>query len=221
MTKHNKLDIICLNSKAPNQIKKLAITPNSINNRQYNLKLGHIFSQMDMENAHDNELASNLKQFEVTYNENCNEYRIKDYFNGTGLFVAVNDRFLINSEYIISFLNSHFLCYHIRETNQIKIRFIQGFYENMEFAFDPRIKPIIIIGRCPESDIVLDNDESISRVQCTLFFDHEHNNWYICDGYPGKPSTNGLWYLARKEIPIFNGMMIKNGHSTFIAKLHQ
>jgi len=123
-----------------------------------------------MENVHNNVLDSELKQFEITYIEDCNEYRLKDYFNGTGLFVAVNGRLLINTEYIISFINSHFLCYHILETNQIKIRFIQGFYEKMEFVFDPKIKPIILIGRCPQADIILDSDESISRVQCTLFF---------------------------------------------------
>ena len=74
------------------------------------------------------------------------------------------------------------------------------------------------LGRIKAHDIDIDfNDESVSRLQTTIFYDG--NNWYICDGDGNKGSLNGTWYFAEDYSTIDEGMIFRAGSTTFISHL--
>jgi pSer/pThr/pTyr-binding forkhead associated (FHA) protein len=77
----------------------------------------------------------------------------------------------------------------------IKIDFLQ--YEGQkifpEQTFCSRDKKLIRIGRSKKAEIIV-NDNSVSRIQCTLVF--EDDQWILYDGVNNnskKSSTNGIW----------------------------
>ena len=71
---------------------------------------------------------------------------------------------------------------------------------------------IIFIGRSQKCTLVLNDEEGVSRVQFTLVYDKNNNEFYLYDGFycekdkTIKTSTNGIWLLLNDN----NKMMIKN-----------
>jgi len=60
-------------------------------------------------------------------------------------------------------------------------------------------------------------DESISRLQCTLFYEFPY--WYITDSDGNNSSTNGTWLLADDYVNIYSGMIFRAGLTSFEAVL--
>jgi len=63
--------------------------------------------------------------------------------------------------------------------------------------YNPEETRIVQIGRSKKANISL-KDDSTSRVQLTYnSFNsrvrYENFSWYLYDGQPEKPSTNGIW----------------------------
>jgi hypothetical protein len=57
-------------------------------------------------------------------------YKIKDSSQGTGLFILVNGRQLIDCNYIICFANNHIVISVDQQTHFLKLFFLKGEYEN-------------------------------------------------------------------------------------------
>jgi hypothetical protein len=57
----------------------------------------------------------------------------------------------------------------------------------------------IIIGRSPNCDIRID-DELLSKMQASIYFNVDTRDWVLQDGYMGKASTNGTWLYLNEEI---------------------
>lgn len=62
-------------------------------------------------------------------------------------------------------------------------------------------------------------DELLSKMQATIFYDHDQESWAIQDGYQGSQSTNGTWVYINEEIPVKNGMLFKTNHTFLQAHL--
>lgn len=72
----------------------------------------------------------------------------------------------------------------------------------------------MVIGRSPNCDIRVD-DELLSKMQATIYFDLEARAWTLVDGYAGKRSTNGTWLYLNEEVPIASGMLFKSNQTFF------
>jgi len=155
-------------------------------------------------------------QFELKYDKTIGEYCIKDLKNGTGSFIKINKKQMLDHDYIFSFCNTHIFVYKVKEDNVLNLRFLFGMYKKKIFTYNPKDHKLVRIGRNKAAEIVYKED-SVSRIQVTFAF--ENNKWYIYDGIKDKPSTNGLWALASKKMNLADGMIIKTGNTTFKARI--
>jgi pSer/pThr/pTyr-binding forkhead associated (FHA) protein len=87
---------------------------------------------------------------------------------------------------------------------------------NEVYNFLPSDKTILI-GRMVDCRIRFD-DSSMSRYQCTIFFD-SIKGWMLVDGTTEKRSTNGTWLFVEEEYEIFEGMIFKAGKTLFEAHI--
>lgn len=65
---------------------------------------------------------------------------------------------------------------------------------------------------------VVFNDDSTSRLQCSIVF--ENNSWFLMDSDGSKKTMNGTWYLADEFIRVKSGMNIRAGTTTFEALIY-
>jgi len=72
----------------------------------------------------------------------------------------------------------------------------------------------MVIGRSPNCDIRIE-DELLSKMQSTIYFDQNAEAWVIEDGYQGKSSTNGTWLYLNEEVTIRSGMLFKSNQTFF------
>jgi hypothetical protein len=79
---------------------------------------------------------------------------------------------------------------------------------NKVFTFKPADSPITI-GRC-KCSISLDFS-FLSKRHCRIEYNKTEGVWEICDGYKGKPSTNGTWLLQKSKFEISNTTYVKIG----------
>lgn len=157
-------------------------------------------------------------QFYIYYNESKKKFCIMDNLSGTGTFIKLTKEIIIKENMIVGFCVD-FMYFDVKvlrngET-QLKINFLQkskNSEKNSEIIFDSNEYKNFTIGRSNKCNYKYD-DESVSKVQCTLCYEKE--NWYLYDGsitvYERKHSTNGLWLLCRKGICLENQMIIKTG----------
>jgi len=181
--------------------------------------LDKIIFGKNLESNHYNfpkEEAVSDTQFELIYDNNNYNYKVKDINYGTGLFLSIKTRQVIDLDYIISFCNTHMLVYKLNNSNILKFKFLQGILKDKVFTYNPVENPNVKIGRDKKNEVVY-KDDSVSRVQCS--FVYEDNFWYVYDGIPSKPSTNGIWILASKYFNLDDGMLLKTGNTTFSVKL--
>ena len=77
---------------------------------------------------------------------------------------------------------------------------------------------LMVIGRSPNCDIRIE-DELLSKMQSTIYFDQNAEAWVIEDGYQGKSSTNGTWLYLNEEVKIRSGMLFKSNQTFFQAAI--
>lgn len=78
-------------------------------------------------------------------------------------------------------------------------------------------------GRKKTKDIPIDvcfNEESTSRLHCTITYENEKGKWTAVDSDGrAKKSLNGTWYLADEEVVITTGTIIRVGTMTMEATI--
>jgi len=156
------------------------------------------------------------RQFEVRFDKNTGLYYIKDIREGTGSFIKIHKKQVIDQDSIFSFCNTHIFVYKVKSDNLLKFKFLIGSLKNKMYTFDPKENKVVRIGRSKQSE-VLYKDESVSRFQ--LSFVYDNGKWFICDGVRDKISTNGLWKLASKKVAFHDHMIFKSGNTTFKVTL--
>jgi hypothetical protein len=149
-------------------------------------------------------------QFYINYNENTKKFQIFDNLLGTGIFLKIDKIILLNN--MIINIGIDYMHFEINEknNNEIKIKFLK---KNEEISFNSKNFQSYTIGRNKNCNYIY-NDDRISKVQCTIFFNGEQK-WEIYDGIflidDVKKSSNGLWLLANKGIYLEQGMILKTG----------
>ena len=161
-------------------------------------------------------------QFDSEYFDG--KYYIKGYNDGSGIFLKIDDKILIEPEekFIFLFNKQSFLNILINEEKNLI--FIDYNGENIG-EFNYLNKNIIFIGRCQNCDVMISNDDGVSRVQFTFLYDKSNNLFYIYDGFYSvqekkiKPSTNGIWLLINNnKILIKNEMIFKTGKTLILCQ---
>ena len=164
-------------------------------------------------------------QFDIEYDEG--KYYIKGHENGSGIFVKIDKQILIQSEqkYIFLFNYQSFINFQIKEDCNIVIIEYNG---EVKGEFNYKIKPIILIGRNKNCDIILSKrDEGISRIQFTFFYNEMNNQFYIYDGFyskednKSKSSTNGIWLLINQKMYINKNMKFKTGKTVIFCEIKE
>lgn len=89
--------------------------------------------------------------------------------------------------------------------------------------FDSDKYQVLRFGRKQTKDLHIDvcfNDESTSRLHCTINYDKEKGKWSIIDSDgKDKKSLNGTWFLADDEVIIATGTVIRVGTTTLEATI--
>jgi len=210
-----RLEFTVMDSQIMNVGTTIQIKPDEINEESHDLDKSFNFGK-DETNDYcfpDGERMGS-KQFTVKYKPIKNEYFIKDSYIGTGLFMHITERQAITKN-VICFGNTQFLA---SCNNQIlKIQCLRGEYEGKCIEISPTEKTYVKLGRSKNCDVIF-NEPNASRCQCTFIY--ENGDWFVYDGKPGVPSTNGVWLLANKYVCIKNGLIFKSGLTTFVARVY-
>ena len=148
-------------------------------------------------------------QFDIEYF--VGKYYIRGYNEGSGIFLKIDEKILIEPEekYIFLFNQKSFLNILINEDSNLVFFDYNG---ESKGQFNYIENNIIFIGRSQKCTLVLNDEEGVSRVQFTLVYDKNNNEFYLYDGFycekdkTIKTSTNGIWLLLNDN----NKMMIKN-----------
>ena len=164
-------------------------------------------------------------QFDIEYDEG--KYYIKGHENGTGIFYKIDKQILIQTQqkYIFLFNYSSFINFQINKESNIVIIEYNG---DLKGEFNYKIKPIILIGRNKNCDIILSNrDEGISRIQFTFFYNEINDQFYVYDGFyskednKSKSSTNGIWLLINQKMYINKNMKFKTGKTVIFCEIKE
>ena len=164
-------------------------------------------------------------QFDIEYING--KYYMKGYNDGNGIFLRVYNKIEIEKEikYIFLFNHKSFLNVLIEEEKGL-IFFDYNGENKGEFNF--KENNLIFIGRSQNCNIILSNEEGVSRVQFTFFYDKDNNKFYIFDGFYSLedkkivPSTNGIWLLMNNnKYPIENDMIFKTGKTIILCQFKE
>ena len=227
------LELKVIESQFIKQNEILTINPGGLVNSNRNALDGITYFGMNNTdyindyNFPDNETNIGKRHFEIVYDLNMNEYKIKSLLNN-GLFIKITIKTILKNNSIFSFSNTLVNCNFKTNENLngsiITLKILYGICEGNEYTFDSNKHSLIKIGRLktPEIDIEI-NDESTSRVQTSIFY--ENNNWYIIDGNKqeekNKSSLNGTWLYANEYYTIFDGMIFRAGTTCFECNIKE
>ena len=220
------LELKVLESQYIKQNEILTINPGGLINSNRNAMDGITYFGMNNTdyindyNFPDNETNIGKRHFEIVYDLNMNEYKIKSLLNNV-LYIKITIKTILKNNCIFSFSNTLINCNFKTNENLngsiITLKILYGVCEGNEYTFDSNTHPLIKIGRLNTSEIDIEiNDESTSRVQTSIFY--ENNNWYIIDGNKQenyKSSLNGTWLYANEYYTIFDGMIFRAGTTFF------
>ena len=162
-------------------------------------------------------------QFDIEYF--VGKYYIKGYNEGTGIFLKIDEKILIEPEekYIFLFNQKSFLNILINEDKNLVYFDYNG---ESKGEFNYKENNIIFIGRSQKCNLVLNDEDGVSRIQFTLLYDKNNNEFYLYDGFyceekkKTKISTNGIWLLLNNnnKILIKNEMVFKTGKTLILCQ---
>ena len=161
-------------------------------------------------------------QFDIEYF--VGKYYLKGYNEGTGIFLKIEEKILIEPEekYIFLFNQKSFLNILIQESSNLVFFDYNG---ESKGEYNYKEKNSIFIGRSQKCNLVLNDEDGVSRVQFTLFYDKNNNEFYLYDGFycdeekKIKSSTNGIWLLLNNnKILIKNEMIFKTGKTLILCQ---
>ena len=230
--------IITISNESNIQIDKLTLINNILSSEKNNLNInidnkiitfGSSTIKKDEEvyykNINYKIFDTNIKPHQFDIEIYDNKYFIKDFKEGTGIFLKINPKLLItedNSKLVFSLNNYLYLKTEIKfSSSQIFINF-----KKKKINFNFKEKKIIRIGRSEDCDIKITEEPGISRVQISFIYNEKKNELYVYDGnvinekedIHNKQSTNGVWLLINK-MEIFDKMIIKSGMTKFFFEL--
>ena len=90
---------------------------------------------------------------------------------------------------------------------------------SVNFVYDSKHKPEILIGRDKSCDIQLNWDKTFSKFQVSLIWDEFLEQWKIVDGGPKGISRNGTWIFTSKSFEIHDECVFKIENSKIKIKL--
>lgn len=190
--KYPRLLLEIENTETKTKVDNVIITPNLIGNTETNLvfKPESIFS---FGTGEENDFIINFNnisqhQFDILFKDDS--FCIEENQSSRGVFLKVNHKKEIKEEIILSFGNC-FVSLNVFDENKMYVIY-QEENEIISSVIITNEKTEFKIGRGADCDIIINND-SISRVQCTLAY--QNDKWVLYDGSIHKGSTNGLWYV--------------------------
>ena len=162
--------------------------------------------------------------FLIYYNFKFQNYFIKDYENGYGTFIKINNSYKLKDNSLInigdSFLIFTFSNENTKNQNQNETLCLKAYSGNTTYEpkiFEQTLNKEYTIGRNEKDDVVL-QDKMLSRIHCIVFYDEK--GWFIKDGNQfGEPSTNGTWIFAYDEFEIYDDMIFKSNANLFSCHL--
>lgn len=168
-----------------------------------------------------NESFVSRKHCEIRYNEDSNQFLLKDVGSTTGTFIMVSDKQELQIGSMFQMGLSEFKVINIRSTpfgTPITISLVgyEGPARDLEFLIDRQGGKI---GRDPENEISVPEDSQLSSKHGQIVF--EFNKFYLKD----LGSTNKTWRRisaegeSSSEIPIYVGDFIKIGSTVLQVML--
>ena len=171
------------------------------------------------------------QHFQIKFNPYDLKYYIKDLGFGYGTFAKLTKETMIKDNYLINIGNSYIVCsYGIEEKEDIdnkekKILNIKIFDNSKrnDILCDPNNNKKYLIGRDVKCDIIID-DNLLSRIHCTIYFNDEKGTWFIYDGIikskngEFKYSTNGTWLFLIDDTLIDDDMIFKANQNLYQCK---
>jgi len=211
-----QLELSVLESHVLRQGTAIKISPDEIDGKSHDPDESFLFGKDSLNDySFPNDDKMGNQQFKIKYKPCENEYYMKDCHSGSGLFTQLFGRQIVDKN-VIFFGNTQ-LIVSSDEDQILKIQCFKGEYQGRCTEVFPHEKTYFTLGRSRNCDIVF-KESNTSRYQCTFIF--ENGTWFIYDGKPGGPSTNGVWILANKYVQIKNGLIFKTGLSTFTARVY-
>lgn len=92
---------------------------------------------------------------------------------------------------------------------------IKGPQEGFEFEF-AHVQSPIHIGRLSTCHVAID-DESMSRIQCTIAYEFPNGGWSLRDGDGRKRSLNGTWVLIQEYTEVYHTMVVKTASAMLLV----
>ena len=187
--------------KQKDGISFFGIKTNNENKNDFILNLQKIFLN------HKKKIIENI--FAIYFDKNDNKYYLQSFLkecgeniyfkiNETGHRIKNKDKFLIGD--IIFSVGI--------ENNNNDLRIILNNLENenntLNYIFKkPSKGKNILIGRSRKCNVYI-TSSLLSKFHCNIIFDYDKNCYLLYDGYNGKFSTNGTWYVIKDKIDIVN-----------------
>jgi hypothetical protein len=102
-----RLEITAFSNKNIEEKKLITVTPNSINNQLKKIGDKFCFGRGDRNDYIFKDESIGPKQFEISYNSG--NFYIVDNKKGTGLFIKIKDKIIVDHDMIVSFCASHMI----------------------------------------------------------------------------------------------------------------
>ena len=114
------------------------------------------------------------------------------------LYIKIYYEFILTNKQLYYFVFGKIISLiTLKENDDINITIYNKNSLNTEYTFHIENSPIII-GR--EKCLIEINNNSISRIHCTIFYHENKGKWYLNDGNgKGKHSTHGTWLIINEN----------------------
>ena len=114
------------------------------------------------------------------------------------LYIKIYYEFILKNKQLYYFVFGKIISLiTLKENDDINITIYNKNSLNTEYTFHIENSPIII-GR--EKCLIEINNNSISRIHCTIFYHENKGKWYLNDGNgKGKHSTHGTWLIINEN----------------------
>lgn len=136
------------------------------------------------------------RHFMISFDVKTEAYCLQDLGLGFGCYLKLMQPLTLIDEQLIQ-VGKVFIVLKLVKTQfsllpRLDIRVYGGAESSMNFSFPPlKERHAITIGRLPESEVSILDDDLISKRQATLFW--TTSQWLLTDGDLDQPSTNGTW----------------------------
>ena len=126
------------------------------------------------------------------------------------IFIKLNRSLCIDKKYYLSFGDINFSIEPIYN-NKIEIWINLENDRKKMFQFSP-VDKSITIGRSKRCNIIAASS-SLSRIQCTIFYEDLDNYWYINDGSKDHNSMNGTWLFLNDQWELSGDTEVRIGEN--------